>query len=210
MLTGRVLDEVGPGVAGSLRGAVKRLGEPVIRAAVARAMKEMGRQFVLGEDIGAAMKRARELEAAGYTYSYDMLGEAARTEADARPLSRRIRRCDPRHRPGREIQRHPRQSRHLGQALRAAPALRGGSARPRDGGAGAPRARPRAHGKGSEPRLQCRRGGGGPPRPLARGYRGGAGGRGAGGLGGVRRRGAGLRAARGGGDRLAPCSGGAA
>ena len=84
MLTGRVLDEAGPGVAGSLRGAVKRLGEPVIRAAVARAMKEMGRQFVLGEDIGAAMKRARELEAAGYTYSYDMLGEAARTEADAR------------------------------------------------------------------------------------------------------------------------------
>ncbi|MFM2391340.1 MAG: hypothetical protein RLZZ437_2895, partial [Pseudomonadota bacterium] len=37
-----------------------------------------------GEDIAAAMKRAQELEAQGYTYSYDMLGEAARTEADAR------------------------------------------------------------------------------------------------------------------------------
>ncbi|MFA7432669.1 MAG: bifunctional proline dehydrogenase/L-glutamate gamma-semialdehyde dehydrogenase PutA [Gemmobacter sp.] len=92
MLTGKVLDDHepghepgrGPGVAGHLRGAIKRLGEPVIRAAVGRAMKEMGRQFVLGEDIGAAMKRARELEARGYTYSYDMLGEAARTEADAR------------------------------------------------------------------------------------------------------------------------------
>jgi RHH-type proline utilization regulon transcriptional repressor/proline dehydrogenase/delta 1-pyrroline-5-carboxylate dehydrogenase len=47
-------------------------------------MKEMGRQFVLGETIEAAMKRATELEAKGYTYSYDMLGEAARTEADAR------------------------------------------------------------------------------------------------------------------------------
>ncbi len=84
MLTGRVLDDREPGVVGHLKAAVKRLGEPVIRGAVARAMKEMGRQFVLGETIEAAMKRARELEAAGYTYSYDMLGEAARTEGDAR------------------------------------------------------------------------------------------------------------------------------
>ncbi len=84
MLTGRVLDDREPGVAGHLRAAVKRLGEPVIRGAVSRAMKEMGRQFVLGETIEAAMKRARELEGRGYTYSYDMLGEAARTERDAR------------------------------------------------------------------------------------------------------------------------------
>ena len=84
MLTGRVLDDREPGVVGHLRAAVKRLGEPVIRTAVGRAMKEMGRQFVLGETIEAAMKRARELEERGYTYSYDMLGEAARTEADAR------------------------------------------------------------------------------------------------------------------------------
>ncbi|PZR01077.1 MAG: bifunctional proline dehydrogenase/L-glutamate gamma-semialdehyde dehydrogenase [Cereibacter sphaeroides] len=84
MLTGRVLDDGEPGVVGHLRAAVRRLGEPVIRAAVQRAMKEMGRQFVLGETIDAAMKRATELEARGYTYSYDMLGEAARTEADAR------------------------------------------------------------------------------------------------------------------------------
>lgn len=84
MLTGKVLDDREPGVVGHLRAAVKRLGEPVIRRAVAQAMKEMGRQFVLGETIEAAMTRARELEAKGYTYSYDMLGEAARTEADAR------------------------------------------------------------------------------------------------------------------------------
>jgi RHH-type transcriptional regulator, proline utilization regulon repressor / proline dehydrogenase / delta 1-pyrroline-5-carboxylate dehydrogenase len=84
MLTGRVLDEAEPGVVGHLRNAVKRLGEPVIRRAVAQAMKEMGRQFVLGETIESAMKRARELESKGYTYSYDMLGEAARTEGDAR------------------------------------------------------------------------------------------------------------------------------
>ena len=83
MLTGKVLAEDRPGVAGTLRGMVKRMGEPVIRTAVGRAMKEMGRQFVLGEDIDAAMKRAAGQEAKGYTYSYDMLGEAARTEADA-------------------------------------------------------------------------------------------------------------------------------
>lgn len=84
MLTGKVLEDREPGVVGHLRTAVKRLGEPVIRRAVAQAMKEMGRQFVLGETIEAAMKRASELEAKGYTYSYDMLGEAARTEGDAR------------------------------------------------------------------------------------------------------------------------------
>ncbi|MWP38705.1 bifunctional proline dehydrogenase/L-glutamate gamma-semialdehyde dehydrogenase PutA [Rhodobacter sphaeroides] len=84
MLTGKVLDDREPGVAGHLRGLVRRLGEPVIRKAVARAMKEMGRQFVLGETIEGAMERAAELEAKGYSYSYDMLGEAARTEADAR------------------------------------------------------------------------------------------------------------------------------
>ncbi|MCE8522515.1 bifunctional proline dehydrogenase/L-glutamate gamma-semialdehyde dehydrogenase PutA [Ruegeria pomeroyi] len=83
MLTGKVLDERKASPVGALRGAIKRLGEPVIRTAVSRAMKEMGRQFVLGENIQAAMKRAQGMEAKGYTYSYDMLGEAARTEADA-------------------------------------------------------------------------------------------------------------------------------
>jgi RHH-type proline utilization regulon transcriptional repressor/proline dehydrogenase/delta 1-pyrroline-5-carboxylate dehydrogenase len=86
MLTGRVLRDGGAGwdVMETLRGSVRRLGEPVIRAAVGEAMKLMGRQFVLGRDIDAAMERARTLEAKGYTYSYDMLGEAARTPADAR------------------------------------------------------------------------------------------------------------------------------
>lgn len=83
LLTGGVLDEVPVGLAGSLRGALKRLGEPVIRTAVSRAMKELGRQFVLGRNIGEAMKRAAGMEKHSYTYSYDMLGEAARTHADA-------------------------------------------------------------------------------------------------------------------------------
>ncbi len=84
MLTGRVLEDETPGIAGILKGAVKRLGEPVIRTAVMRAMKEMGRQFVLGETITSAMERAAGMETKGFTYSYDMLGEAALTDADAR------------------------------------------------------------------------------------------------------------------------------
>ncbi|MBY6113328.1 bifunctional proline dehydrogenase/L-glutamate gamma-semialdehyde dehydrogenase PutA [Mameliella alba] len=83
MLTGKVLEDAKPGPVGHLRSAIKRLGEPVIRTAVGRAMREMGAQFVLGESIEAAMKRGKAQEAKGYTYSYDMLGEAARTEADA-------------------------------------------------------------------------------------------------------------------------------
>ncbi|MCR4266222.1 bifunctional proline dehydrogenase/L-glutamate gamma-semialdehyde dehydrogenase PutA [Nitratireductor sp. ZSWI3] len=83
MLTGRVLDDEGEGVEATLRGLVRRLGEPVIRKAVSKAMREMGEQFVLGRTIEEAMKRGQLLIAKGYSYSYDMLGEAARTEADA-------------------------------------------------------------------------------------------------------------------------------
>ncbi|MFT4013214.1 MAG: bifunctional proline dehydrogenase/L-glutamate gamma-semialdehyde dehydrogenase PutA [Paracoccus sp. (in: a-proteobacteria)] len=88
MLTGKVLDDDQGGIAGTLRGALKRLGEPVIRTAVGRAMKEMGRQFVLGETIEKALDRARTREAQGFTYSYDMLGEAAMTGADAARYAR--------------------------------------------------------------------------------------------------------------------------
>lgn len=85
MLTGRVVGgHDDDDLAGALHGMVKRLGEPVIRTAVRRAMQELGRQFVLGRTIDEAAEHASPLEAKGYTYSYDMLGEAARTEADAR------------------------------------------------------------------------------------------------------------------------------
>ncbi|MDO5606483.1 MAG: bifunctional proline dehydrogenase/L-glutamate gamma-semialdehyde dehydrogenase PutA, partial [Paracoccus sp. (in: a-proteobacteria)] len=88
MLTGKVLDDDQPGIVGTLRGVIRRLGEPVIRTAVTRAMREMGRQFVLGQTIGAALDRARASEAQGYSYSYDMLGEAAMTRADAERYAR--------------------------------------------------------------------------------------------------------------------------
>jgi RHH-type proline utilization regulon transcriptional repressor/proline dehydrogenase/delta 1-pyrroline-5-carboxylate dehydrogenase len=83
MLTGKVLDEGEGGIEGTLRAMVRRLGEPVIRSAVAAAMREMGEQFVLGRSIDEAVKRGKPFTQKGYLYSYDMLGEAARTEADA-------------------------------------------------------------------------------------------------------------------------------
>ncbi|MFK8076318.1 MAG: bifunctional proline dehydrogenase/L-glutamate gamma-semialdehyde dehydrogenase PutA [Granulosicoccus sp.] len=82
LLTGRLLDSKDHPTR-SLSALVKRMGEPVIRTAVAQAMKMLGKQFVLGQDIQQAIDEARQLESNGYTYSYDMLGEAAHTRADA-------------------------------------------------------------------------------------------------------------------------------
>lgn len=86
MLTGKVINPVKGAdwdVVSQLRKLIKRVGEPVIRTAVSQSMKILGHQFVLGRDIGEAMARAKAMEDKGYTYSYDMLGEAARTAEDA-------------------------------------------------------------------------------------------------------------------------------
>ena len=79
-LTGSVNDS---GLGAALTRLIARAGEPVIRRGVDMAMRMMGEQFVTGETIGEALKRARPLEARGFRYSYDMLGEAATTAADA-------------------------------------------------------------------------------------------------------------------------------
>jgi RHH-type proline utilization regulon transcriptional repressor/proline dehydrogenase/delta 1-pyrroline-5-carboxylate dehydrogenase len=86
MLTGRVVSlEGGEGEGGGiLRRLVQRSGEPVIRRAVTTGMRILGKQFVLGRTIDEALERARPAETQGYRHSYDMLGEAARTMADAR------------------------------------------------------------------------------------------------------------------------------
>ncbi|GGX95349.1 bifunctional protein PutA [Litchfieldella qijiaojingensis] len=87
LMTGRVinLDRPKDGKPASfINKLVNRMGEPVIRRAMYEAMKIMGKQFVLGRDIDEALKRSRPLFDKGYTYSYDMLGEAARTRADAK------------------------------------------------------------------------------------------------------------------------------
>ncbi|GAB4353316.1 MAG: bifunctional proline dehydrogenase/L-glutamate gamma-semialdehyde dehydrogenase PutA [Gammaproteobacteria bacterium] len=86
MLTGRLvqMDEQETGELGAFVGRlIRRSGEPVIRQAITQAMRILGRQFVMGRTMGEALARARESEAKGYRYSYDMLGEAALTERDA-------------------------------------------------------------------------------------------------------------------------------
>ncbi len=84
MLTGKVLSaKEEAGISSSMGRLVKRVGEPVIRRAVKAAMKEMGNQFVLGQTIKEAVERGAKRQAKGYTYSYDMLGEAALTDRDA-------------------------------------------------------------------------------------------------------------------------------
>ena len=81
MLTGRVLtlDEAPGGIQAAIGRMLRRLGEPVIRTALRRGMRVLARQFVMGRTIEEALARAdRRLR-----YSFDMLGEAAKTYADA-------------------------------------------------------------------------------------------------------------------------------
>ena len=86
LLTGRVLDganDRSDNWRAVLGRAVGRLGEPVVRTAVSQAMKILGRQFVFGRTIDEALRRAAPERAAGISHSFDMLGEAARTQEDA-------------------------------------------------------------------------------------------------------------------------------
>lgn len=87
MLTGRIVrvrdDEDRASLSGLFKSLVRTSGEPVIRQALRRAMRVMGDQFVLGKTIHSAIKRAQPLVERGYRFSYDMLGEAAQTAADA-------------------------------------------------------------------------------------------------------------------------------
>ena len=71
------------GLKDALRRVTARGGEPLIRKGVDAAMRMMGEQFVTGETIQQALANARPLEAQGFRYSYDMLGEAALTAGDA-------------------------------------------------------------------------------------------------------------------------------
>lgn len=86
MMTGRVvqLDQsVKNDIGGFIKKLITRSGEPVIRQSMLQAMKIIGRQFVMGRTINEALERARSDEKNGYRHSFDMLGEAARTMADA-------------------------------------------------------------------------------------------------------------------------------
>jgi RHH-type proline utilization regulon transcriptional repressor/proline dehydrogenase/delta 1-pyrroline-5-carboxylate dehydrogenase len=86
MLTGKIYaptlsDEAS--LTATLKRLFARTSSNVIRPIVMQSMKILGKQFVMGRNINEALKRAETLEAKGYRYSYDMLGEAARTAKDA-------------------------------------------------------------------------------------------------------------------------------
>lgn len=85
MLTGRlVATHNESNLSSSLNRLIGKGGEPLIRKGVDMAMRLMGEQFVTGETIHEALANAQAMEAKGFRYSYDMLGEAALTASDAR------------------------------------------------------------------------------------------------------------------------------
>lgn len=67
----------------ALNRIIAKSGEPLVRKGVDMAMRLMGEQFVTGETISEALANAQKYEERGFRYSYDMLGEAALTAADA-------------------------------------------------------------------------------------------------------------------------------
>jgi RHH-type proline utilization regulon transcriptional repressor/proline dehydrogenase/delta 1-pyrroline-5-carboxylate dehydrogenase len=81
-ITARIIQpgETPEGILGQL---AKRLGLPAVRAATRQAMRVMGNHFVLGQTIGEALERAHAGAGRLYRYSFDMLGEGARTAEDA-------------------------------------------------------------------------------------------------------------------------------
>ncbi|MBN7805476.1 trifunctional transcriptional regulator/proline dehydrogenase/L-glutamate gamma-semialdehyde dehydrogenase [Agrobacterium rosae] len=84
VITGKLTSTVNDkGLSSALNKLISRAGEPVIRRGVDMAMRMMGEQFVTGQTIGEAISRSKALEAKGFQYSYDMLGEAATTAKDA-------------------------------------------------------------------------------------------------------------------------------
>jgi RHH-type proline utilization regulon transcriptional repressor/proline dehydrogenase/delta 1-pyrroline-5-carboxylate dehydrogenase len=84
LLTGKLTATASEtGLGSALSRLLSRGGEPIVRHGVNIAMRLMGEQFVMGQTIAEALANARKREARGFLYSYDMLGEAALTAADA-------------------------------------------------------------------------------------------------------------------------------
>lgn len=87
MLTGKIyapgLDQE-KSLGSTLKNLFTRTSGALIRPCIQQGIKVLGKQFVMGTTIHEALERAKKLEAKGYCYSYDMLGEAARTQIDAK------------------------------------------------------------------------------------------------------------------------------
>ena len=109
---------------GTIGRLAKRLGAPAVRAATRQAMRLMGSHFVLGETIEAALARAQpHRRGAALFLRHARRRRAHRRRRDA--LFQFLRQRDRSHRPCRRSPAAARPARHLGQALRAASALRG-------------------------------------------------------------------------------------
>ncbi|MEY3474774.1 MAG: transcriptional regulator, partial [Pseudomonadota bacterium] len=89
LITGKLVAAPGadpggePGLTAAVGRLLRRGGEPLIRTAVDLAMRMMGEQFVCGRDIDEALRHAQVQQRQGFSHSFDMLGEAAMTAADA-------------------------------------------------------------------------------------------------------------------------------
>ncbi|GMG88094.1 bifunctional proline dehydrogenase/L-glutamate gamma-semialdehyde dehydrogenase PutA [Biformimicrobium ophioploci] len=87
MLTGGIV-ELDPDITETpshwMKRLVSRMGEPMVRTSMMQAMKIMGGQYVLGRTIEEALKRGPAENVPGTRFSFDMLGEGARTMADAK------------------------------------------------------------------------------------------------------------------------------
>ena len=86
LLTGKVVDfgqDARTGMLKALKNLVGKMGEPIIREALKKAMRLIGKQFVLGETISEALEHSQPYAKKGYRFSYDILGEGARSDSQA-------------------------------------------------------------------------------------------------------------------------------
>jgi len=86
MFTGKIFSQelnTEKSLSATLSKLIGKVGESMLRPIIIKAMEVIGKQFVMGTSIENALTRAKTFEDKGYTYSYDMLGEAAKTKADA-------------------------------------------------------------------------------------------------------------------------------
>lgn len=86
LLTGHIVtldDDITRNTQSWIKKVTSRVGEPVVRGAIRQAMKIMGEQYVLGRDIEEALKRGNKIYTSDLRFSFDMLGEGARTQEDA-------------------------------------------------------------------------------------------------------------------------------
>ena len=86
VLTGRFMDwqgDSGEGIFTDFKKLLAKSGTQALRVAITHAMRILADRFVMGRTIAEALERSRGAEKAGYCHSFDMLGEAAMTEAVA-------------------------------------------------------------------------------------------------------------------------------